>query len=539
MASLTQRLFGFGSVESGGEALLFAEIARAIPEPRLADSGRAVLADDVAVLILAEEIVDEQILRNDDVAFHAHHFGDVGDAPRAVAQARGLHDDVDRGYHHLADGTRGQLEAAHRDHRFKTRERLARAVRMQRAHRAVVAGVHRLQKVECLGSAYLADDDALGPHTQAVAHEIAHLHFALALEVGRTRLETHHMRLLRLQFCRVLAGDDALVVIDIAGKAVQERRLARAGAAGNQRVHPTTPDHLEKIGAGLRERAVFDELFERQLVAAEFTDGERGTVDRRRRHDDVDARAVRQARVADRARFVDAAADLTHDALADIVKLLVVAETDAGPLNLALNFDVDRVRPVHHDIGDVVAREQWLKRTVAKYVVADLLEELFLLRDRHHDVLDRNDLVDDVANFLARRHRVELGELREVDRLDQGAENLALHLVEVFRPAIVGDGRRRRTGRGRRRGSKLLARGERRRHRFFRRRRSARGLRTRGRMGFNLPDRRVFRSTLSEHHTFLTRADSYDRKPLSLASSGEKRSFFSFFTSARLVRRSA
>ena len=46
--------------------------------------------------VLADDLVDEQVLRDDDVAFHAHHLGDVGDAARAVAQARGLDDDVDR-----------------------------------------------------------------------------------------------------------------------------------------------------------------------------------------------------------------------------------------------------------------------------------------------------------------------------------------------------------------------------------------------------------------------------------------------------------
>ncbi len=37
-----------------------------------------------------------------------------------------------------------------------------------------------------------------------------------------------------------------------------------------------------------------------------------------------------EAGVADRRRFVDAAADLAHDALADIEQLLIVAKPDAG-----------------------------------------------------------------------------------------------------------------------------------------------------------------------------------------------------------------
>ncbi len=36
-----------------------------------------------------------------------------------------------------------------------------------------------------------------------------------ALEVGRTRLEADDVRLLQLQLGRVLAGDDALALVDI------------------------------------------------------------------------------------------------------------------------------------------------------------------------------------------------------------------------------------------------------------------------------------------------------------------------------------
>ena len=63
-------------------------------------------AEDVAVGVLTGHVVDEQILGDDDVAFHPHHFGDVSDLARAVAQARGLDHDVDRGADHFADGAR-------------------------------------------------------------------------------------------------------------------------------------------------------------------------------------------------------------------------------------------------------------------------------------------------------------------------------------------------------------------------------------------------------------------------------------------------
>src|SRR4051812_34872676 len=100
--------YHFRSVERGGKAFFLAVIARAFPEFRTADAGRAVPADDLAVGVFADHVVEEYVLGDDGVAFHAHHLGDVGDAARAVAQARGLDDDVDRSADHLADGARGQ-----------------------------------------------------------------------------------------------------------------------------------------------------------------------------------------------------------------------------------------------------------------------------------------------------------------------------------------------------------------------------------------------------------------------------------------------
>ncbi len=298
-----------------------------------------------------------------------------------------------------------------------------------------MAGVHRLQQVEGFLAAHLADDDAFRPHAQAVAHQIAHGDLPLAFEVRRPRFQAHHVRLLQLQFGGVLAGDDALVVIDVAGEAIEQRRLAGAGAAGDQGIDPAAADDFEDFRAFGRNRAVFDELLERQLVLLEFADGERRPVDRQRRHDGVDARAVRQARVADRRQFIDTAADLADDALADVQELLVVAEANAGFLDLAGDFDVDRARAVDHDVGDLVARQQRLERTVAEHVVADVVEQVLLLGDRHHDVLDRDDLVDDVADFFARGIGVELGQLRQIDRLDQRAEDRALDLVISLRAA--------------------------------------------------------------------------------------------------------
>src|ERR1700738_5201045 len=79
----------FGGVKGSGKPLLLAVISRAVPEPWPSDPGRAMPADDVAVGVLADQVVDEQVLGNDGIAFHAHHLGDVGDAAGGGAGSGG------------------------------------------------------------------------------------------------------------------------------------------------------------------------------------------------------------------------------------------------------------------------------------------------------------------------------------------------------------------------------------------------------------------------------------------------------------------
>ena len=281
-------------------------------------AARLELADQRAVAVLALEVEGEQVLRGDHLAFHADHLGDVGDPADAVAHALDLDDQVDRagdlGAHRLAR----QVDARHADHVLHAGQRLARVVGVQRAHRAVVAGVHRLQHVERLGAAHLAADDPVRPHAQRVLDQVAHRDLAGALEVGRAGLEADHVRLLQLQLGRVLDRDHALGRVDQMRHRVQHRRLARAGAARDHDVEAAGGGDLEHLAQVLGHVALPDHDVERDRLLGELADRDRAAVDRERRRDDVDARAVGQPGVGDRAGLVDPAADPGDDPLRDV-----------------------------------------------------------------------------------------------------------------------------------------------------------------------------------------------------------------------------
>ena len=152
--------------------------------------------------------------------------------------------------------------------------------------RAVVAGVHRLQHVERGGVTDLTDDDAVGAHAQRVLDQVADRDRALALDVRRARLEPQHVVLAQLELGGVLDGDDALVVGDERRQHVERRRLAGAGAAGDQDVEPA-PARRPRGGSadtGVR-RAEVDQVLDRVGVLGELSDRQHRPVERQRRDD--------------------------------------------------------------------------------------------------------------------------------------------------------------------------------------------------------------------------------------------------------------
>ena len=94
------------------------------------------------MLIFTLNVVEYDVLQRDDITFGTHDFGDMRDLARAIAQTRSLDHHIDGADDHFLDRLGGQVEAAHGDHAFNTRQGFTRAVGMQRAHETIMAGVH-------------------------------------------------------------------------------------------------------------------------------------------------------------------------------------------------------------------------------------------------------------------------------------------------------------------------------------------------------------------------------------------------------------
>ena len=90
---------------------------------------------------------------------------------------------------------------------------------MTRRERTVVPGAHRLEHVDDLGAAHLADHETIGPHAQRVAQQLADRHAARTFAVRGMGLQPHDVIGLELELGGVLDRDDTLVRPEPTGRA--------------------------------------------------------------------------------------------------------------------------------------------------------------------------------------------------------------------------------------------------------------------------------------------------------------------------------
>ena len=184
------------------------------------------------------------------------------------------------------------LHLAHRGQRLQPGQRVVGGVGVHRGQRALVAGVHRLQHVQRLAAADLADDDPVRAHPQRVADQVADGHRAAALDVRRPGLQPDHVLLLQRQLGGVLDRDDPLPARDELRQRVQHGGLARRGAAGDDDVQPGPDAGGQQLG-GRPVQACRAEQLGQPVRLGEQPDGHRRPGQRQRRQHHVHPGAAR------------------------------------------------------------------------------------------------------------------------------------------------------------------------------------------------------------------------------------------------------
>src|SRR4029078_9299190 len=101
---------------------------------------------------------------------------------------------------------------------------------------------------------------------------------------------------------------------DAGRECVEQGGLACSRPAAHDDVAPSSYGPLEQVSHATRA-----ELAQRDRLGTKAPDRDAGAVDRERRYDDVDARAVRQPGVDDWAGSVDSQAERRHDPLDQLI----------------------------------------------------------------------------------------------------------------------------------------------------------------------------------------------------------------------------
>ena len=215
---------------------------------------------------------------------------------------------------------------------------------MHRRHRPGVARVQRLKHVERLRSPHLADDDAVGPHAGALRTSWRMV-TSPPLDVRRPALEAQHVGC----WSRNSAAS-SIVMIRSARSTNEDSTLSRV-------VLPDPVPHDDDVASALdalaqegrcvgRHGCVVDQVLEAERATPEPPDRQQRAVEAQRRNHAVDPRPVRQARIGQRRRLVDAAAERTQDALDQMHQLLVRAERHIRLDDATAALDMHCARPL-------------------------------------------------------------------------------------------------------------------------------------------------------------------------------------------------
>src|SRR5258708_7565209 len=102
-------------------------------------------------------------------------------------------------------------------------------------------------------------------------------------------------------------------------------------------------------------------------------------INRQRRDNYIDARAISAARVYHRRRFIDAPSDGRYDLIDDVHQVSIVLEHDVAFFKNARALNVDLLGPVDKNVIDRWILEKWLERTEAENFIHHLEGESFTL----------------------------------------------------------------------------------------------------------------------------------------------------------------
>ena len=255
------------------------------------------------------------------------------------------------------------------------------------------------------------------------------------------------MALLQLQLGGVLDGDDAFALGDVARQDVQQRGLARTGAARDQDVDLGFDKAFQQLSHVGGQSLLFNQVGHAQRHYGKAPDGQHRPVNRYGRHHRVHARTIGQARIGHRAGLVNTPADPRNNLVDHLHQVVVVVEARGRQLQPALALDIHMVKAVDQNLADARVGHQGLQRPEAEHFVLQINHQLAVLLLIDRQLFFSNQLVDHAAHLCAHLLVWQLLRCLQVHVRQQGLVQMHLGGEIVLRQFPYG-----RAWRGERRG---------------------------------------------------------------------------------------
>src|SRR5262249_47245832 len=160
------------------------------------------------------------------------------------------------------DGPVRQLNSALQDTIGKPRKRLGGGIGVNGGQAPAVAGVERLQEIECLFPTYLSEDGAFGPVPQACLEQIANGDGRNLWSLLTAGLKADKVGFADMNFRCVLDHQQAVFFRNEVGQNVEQCGFARTRAAADKDVFSFDDGSLKKRGDWFGDRADANEVID-------------------------------------------------------------------------------------------------------------------------------------------------------------------------------------------------------------------------------------------------------------------------------------
>jgi hypothetical protein len=167
-------------------------------------------------------------------------------------------------------------------------------------------------------------------------------------------------------------------------------------------------------------------------VGAETPDREQWTVDGDGGNGYVDARAVGEAGIDQRRRFVYAASDARNHFFNDAEKVNIVLELDRRAVEFAETFHIDQLGSGDQDIGDGRILEEGFQRAQTEDFVEDLLDHPVFFGQVKRGIFFLHQLGHHGAHFRASPVSYDRRKSLQVNAVEQAAVYQELEFL-IFR----------------------------------------------------------------------------------------------------------